>query len=230
MDFHCYSNAESVALLAARISHILRTPLGTATAVIDDLSNGHALEARDISDARYALARIKDALDAIKVCVVDLAVAAAVDLRPLVEDAVDLLKMSGAPLRHIETSNVAILERGSPALLRRALYLLPTYLFELGNSSAGAGEVTVSLEVDETYCRVVFCAPNKTLGALTAEPMRCQEVASGDHSIQAISLLFAEHAAMFHGGGGMMWQESNGVHVTLYLRHSASSWPRTSLP
>lgn len=56
---------QCLVLVAERFSHILRTPLGVALGVLDDLTNGFELGADDLADGRNALRRMLAALEAL---------------------------------------------------------------------------------------------------------------------------------------------------------------------
>ena len=65
-DIDCIDSAEVGKLVCERISHSLRTPLGVALGVVDDLCNGLELTNEDYSDARKALKQIQGILDEVR--------------------------------------------------------------------------------------------------------------------------------------------------------------------
>lgn len=204
---------EVLAFAASRISHQLRTPLGTALGVIQDFREGVELGEEDWNDGLHALRKILDALDVLKeISKVEAIEIVDIDMREVIEEALEPfhdgvfeIGFTAPPLL-----DAIPVER---SLVKRALMLLLQYFSDRSKQPEEKSDLEVCCFVEENeLCLGFIFSPNSLV---LTEPMRIAktlgELAEIDRSMLSLKLLFVEAVIALHGGRSLLRSSKEGA-------------------
>ncbi len=179
------AEAQSLSLLSERVSHALRTPLGTCLGVLEDLLAGYELTADEIRDGRDAAKRIQGTLDMLRDIQTDAEEKRAIALAEVFADAgIPRAAISGA----IEPVTILAAPNEMACAFRAVWRFLGSKCGDNTALRASVGENGGALEV-------AFSSPDGS--AKDCESIRA--LAKIDQSLEAVGLVFAEVIAAEHG-------------------------------
>lgn len=228
---------ETLSMVCERLAHSISTPLGVSLGIVDDLINGHELGEQDYRDARDSLQRIVNLLVSIRdIGSRPTFDPKPMDLNELLSEQATLAIGLGA-IQKIELHSFPAVPKFSVdhLLFIRALKCLLRYLLKQNQSSSKTAEATAEL-VNITLVVAPKGVPTTRSSSLLSEPpalairfgppiaecirsqqsvislpsvVTLRELATLDHSLEALGLIYAEEVFVMHGGGATVEMSSD---------------------